>query len=303
MQKIVPHLWFDKEAVEATKFYTEIFGDDSKILSTTRLSGTPSGEVDIVRFTLCRFEFQAISAGPYFKPTPAISFFVNFDPSREENALEKLNALWDKLLVGGNVLMPLEKYFYSERYGWIEDKYGFSWQLMLTDPKGEERPKIVPSLLYANKRFGQAEEAMNYYLEVFKDSPLSKKGNIYKYPDTEGPNVGATMYGDYMLVGMWIAAMDGPGSHDFDFNEAVSLIINCEDQTEIDYFTEKLSHVPEAEQCGWVKDRFGISWQIVPKAMGEMMESGSPDQIERLTKAFLTMKKFDLAKLEEAFRG
>lgn len=91
--------------------------------------------------------------------------------------------------------------------------------------------------------------------------------------------------------------------HKFNFNEATSLMVICRDQAEIDYFWEKLSAHPEAEQCGWLKDKFGVSWQIVPFRMDEMMNKGTPEQIERVTKAFLIMKKFDLKELEKAFRG
>ncbi|HEX3583126.1 MAG TPA: VOC family protein, partial [Thermoanaerobaculia bacterium] len=91
--------------------------------------------------------------------------------------------------------------------------------------------------------------------------------------------------------------------HKFRFNEAISLIVHCDDQQEIDYYWERLSADPKAEQCGWLKDRYGVSWQVTPRAMERMLGEGTPEQIDRVTKAFLPMKKFDLAKLEDAFRG
>jgi len=153
MQKITPHLWFDKEAKEAAEFYTAVF-PDSKIINITTLHNTPSGDCDVVSFVLSGQPFMAISAGPLFK-----------------------------------------------------------------------------------------------------------------------------------------------------FNEAISFRVDCATQKEIDYYWEKLSADPKAEQCGWCKDKYGLSWQIVPKAMDEMMSQGTPEQIDRVTQAFLPMIKFDIAKLQKAYEG
>lgn len=301
MQKIIPHLWFDKEAKEAAEFYVSVFGGNSKASSVTTLHDTPSGDADIVPFTLWDYEFLSISAGPFFKPTPAISFMVNFDPSQDPDAVEKINEIWEKLSEGGKVMMALDKYPFSKRYGWCADKYGFSWQLILTNPEGEERPRIIPAMLFVNEKCGKAEEASEFYLSMFKDS---KRGALAKYPAGSEPNKeGSVMFTDFKLEGQWFAAMDGGGKHDFDFNEAVSLIVNCEDQNELDYYWDKLSAVPEAEQCGWLKDQYGVSWQIVPKAMSEMMATKDKAALERVTQAFLKMKKFDLAKLKKAYEG
>ncbi len=167
-QKIVPHLWYDKEAREAARFYCSVF-PDSRVTSITTLHDTPSGDCDIVSFTLTGQSFMAISASSLFQFNPSISFILNFDPSRDERSRENLNALWDDLARGGTVIMPLDKYPFSERYGWIQDKYGISWQLILSDPSGEERPFITPSLLFVGDVCGKAEEAINYYLSVFRN--------------------------------------------------------------------------------------------------------------------------------------
>ncbi len=111
------------------------------------------------------------------------------------------------------------------------------------------------------------------------------------------------MFADFMLENQWFACMDGAGEHDFVFNEAVSFIVSCTSQDEIDAYWSKLSAVPEAEQCGWLKDKFGISWQIVPAVMNEMMEKGTREQIDRVTQAFLKMKKFDISALKKAYEG
>ena len=226
---------------------------------------------------------------------------VNFDPSRDPNARENLDKAWGKLSEGGKALMPLQEYPFSKRFGWVEDKYGLSWQLILTNPEGEERPFIIPALMFAGKKAGQAEDALNFYLSVFK---RTKKGSILRFPKGMEPDKeGTVQFADLMVEGTWFALMDSAYEHGFDFNEAVSFIVNCEDQKSIDYYWEKLSAVPEAEQCGWLKDKFGVSWQIVPTAMDEMMASGTREQIDRVTQAFLPMKKIIIADLEKAYKG
>ncbi|PFO06569.1 hypothetical protein COJ85_06550 [Bacillus sp. AFS076308] len=299
-QKIVPHLWYDKEAKEAVEFYSSIF-PDSKITDVTTIQDTPSGDSDIVSFELWEHKFMAISAGPFFKINPSVSFIVNFDPSREKDAKEKINEVWNKLSEGGTALMPLDKYPFSQKYGWIQDKYGLSWQLILSNPEGEERPTFVPSLLFVGDKCGNAEEAINFYLSVFKNS---KQGLITRYPKGMEPDKeGTIMFSDFMLEDQWFAAMDSAKKHKFSFNEAISFMVYCETQEEIDYYWERLSAVPEAEQCGWLKDKYGISWQIVPSEMDEMMRNATPEQLARLTKAFLKMKKFELVKLQRAYMG
>ena len=300
MQKITPHLWFDKEAKDAAEFYTSLF-PNSKVTNITTLHDTPSGDSDIVSFELAGQQFMAISAGPLFKFNPSVSFIVNFDPSREKDARENIDVVWKKLSQGGTTLMPLQQYPFSERYGWVQDKYGLSWQLILSDPKGEERPFIIPSLMFVGAMCGKAEEAINFYLSVFKDSRM---GAMHRYSTGQEPDEpGTVMFADFMLLGQWFAAMDSAREHHFAFNEAVSFMVNCETQEEIDYYWERLSAVPEAEQCGWLKDKYGLSWQIVPTAMDEMLKDKDEKKIARVTEAFLKMKKFDLAELQKAYEG
>lgn len=299
-QKIVPHLWYDKEAKEAAEFYASIF-PESKITNVTTIRNTPSGDSDMVSFELWGEKFMAISAGPFFKINPSISFIVNFDPSREKDAREKINEVWDKLSEGGTVLMPLDQYPFSERYGWIQDQYGLSWQLILSNPEGEERPAIVPSLLFVGDQCGKAEEAMRFYLSIFKNA---MEGHIARYPKGMEPDKeGTIMFSEFMLENQWFTAMDSAHDHKFSFNEAISFMVYCDTQEEIDYYWDKLSAVPESEQCGWLKDKFGVSWQIVPKEMDEIMSKSTPEQINHINKAVLKMKKIDIAELHKAYKG
>ncbi len=298
MQKIIPHLWYDKEAKESAEFYVSVFGKNSKVTSVKTITDTPSGDCDIVSFELWGTKFQSISAGPYFKVNPSISFMINFDPSQDADAKTHIDEMWARLCEGGKVLMELQKYPFSEHYGWVQDKFGVSWQLILTNPEGEERPLIVPSMLFTGSVCGKAEEASEYYLSVFKGS---MRGTLARYPKGIEPNKeGTIMFTDFKILGQWFAAMDSGLEHGFNFNEAVSLIIECDDQEEIDYYWQKLSAVPESEQCGWCKDQFGISWQISPKRLGELMSDPDEEKVNRVTQAFLKMKKFNIAELERA---
>lgn len=301
MQKIVPHLWFDTQAKEAAEFYVSAFGNDSKITHVSVLHDTPSGDCDIVSFDLCGYSFMAISAGPMFKINPSISFMLNFDPSKDKEARKNLDALWKKLSDGGKPLMPLDTYPFSERYGWIQDKFGVSWQLILTKPEGEPRPFIIPSLMFTGDRTGEAGDAMDFYVSVFKNS---QRGMSAPYPPGAAPEKAAKlMFAEFMLEGQWFAAMDSGHMHTFGFNEAVSLLVRCKDQKEIDTYWSKLSAVPESEQCGWLKDKYGLVWQIAPVELDTMMQSGDQEKINRVTQAFLQMKKFDVATLKKAYEG
>lgn len=297
MKNIVPHLWFDKEARASAEFYVSIF-PESKITHVQTIYGTPSGDCDILAFELWGQPFMSISAGPFFKINPSISFMVNFDPSQDPQAATRIDEIWNKLADGGKALMPIGEYPFSKRYGWIEDKFGVSWQLILTNPAGEPRPTIMPALLFTQAANGKTEEATNYYLSVFKDA---KRGTLAHYPANANPDqAGNVMFTDFCVQGQWFIAMDGGNAHDFTFTEAVSLMVQCDSQEEIDYFWQALSAVPAAEQCGWVKDKYGISWQIVPANMDELMKGENAEATQRKTQAMLGMKKLDIEGLRKA---
>lgn len=305
MQKIIPHLWFDKEATEAAAFYTSIF-PESQIISTTIISNTPSGDCDIVSFKLWGKEFMAISAGPLFKFTPATSFIINYGPlffggdteEATQAARQSIEQAWQQLNDGGKAMMPLQEYPFSKYYGWVQDKYGISWQLMLTNPQEKQRPPIVPSLMFTGDNAGRAEEAIKFYTDIFRDAEI---GNLHRYPAGMTPDQeGSIMFGDFRLEDTWFAAMDSAHKHGFAFSEATSFLVTCADQQEIDYYWEQLSAVPEAEQCGWLKDKFGLSWQISSAEMETLMREGSQEQIDRITEAFMPMKKIEIAKIREA---
>lgn len=298
MQKITPHLWFDTQAPEAAEFYTSAFrevfeseAEQSRIKNTATIHNTPSGSVDIVTIDLLGYEFQMISAGPLFTFNPSISFVVACRTEAE------VDALWEKLSPGSISLMELGAYPFSKRYAWLQDRFGLSWQIMFM---GEipVTQRIIPVTMFVGKVYGQARSAVEFYTSLF---PNSEIGMVLEYGEGEEPDKAGTIkHVNFALAGQKFGAMDSALPHDFGFNEAISFIVHCDTQEEIDFYWEKLSAVPEAEQCGWLKDKFGLSWQIVPTSMDEIMNQNDPEKIDRVTQAFLKMKKFDIAKLKEA---
>ncbi len=278
-QKIVPNLWCNGTAQECVDFYVSIF-PESNIISTEYYPTTAeggladfqknmAGQVLTIEYSLAGYECVAINAGSEFQLNPSISFMLNFDPSRDTNAEMQLNELWQKLSVGGREHMPLDSYPFSQRYGWIEDKFGVNWQLILTNPEGEPRPFIIPSLMFSQQQTNKAKEAIDYYTTVFQNAKL---GTVAQYIQATGPaKAGAVQFADFTLAGQWFAAMDTAVEQNFTFNEALSFAVMCKDQSEIDYFWDKLSNVPEAEQCGWCKDKYGVSWQITPENVNDLL--------------------------------
>ncbi|MEA4870063.1 hypothetical protein SDC9_94478 [bioreactor metagenome] len=293
MQQIIPHLWYDTGAAEAANLYVSLF-ENSRILQVTTLHGTPSGDVDTVDFELAGVRFAAISAGPYFALNSAISLMVTC------RSVEEVDRLYAALSEGATELMPLGEYPFSKRYAWLADRFGLNWQFTYFETD-EIAQKIRPNLLFANEVCGKAGEAFTFYASVF---PGSVPGYVNHYLPGEARNDCAKInYSELTLLGHQFVAMDhGLGEGD-PFNEAFSFMVLCKNQQEIDYYWEKLSFVPEAEQCGWLKDPFGLSWQIVPENMGNQLAAATPEQRARMTEAFLSMKKLDIAALEQARLG
>ena len=306
MTSISPCLWFDDQAEAAAACYTDLFPDAS-ITGTARYpehvenpSGKPPGSVMTVAFEVAGVPFTALNGGPTIAPNPSISFMLHFDPGRDPEAREHLEATWEALSAGGSPLMPLDEYPFSDLYGWVEDRFGVSWQLILSDPEGEDRPFLVPSLLFVGDVAGRAEEAMDWYTTVFEDA---RRGATARYPPGMAPErEGTLMFADFTLAGQWFACMDSAQEHEFAFGEGISLAVRCADQDEADHYWEALAaDGGEAGQCGWLEDRFGVSWQVVPERVDELLAAGDAGA-ERAFEAMLGQQKLDLAALEAAYR-
>ncbi len=300
-RKIVPTLWFDRQAEEAAGFYVSLF-EDSEVGAPIRaakagfeIHGLAEGTVMSIPFRLAGLPFVGINGGPLFKFTPAISFLVACRTAAE------VDPLWDRLSAGGAPLMELGEYPFSPRYGWTEDRYGLSWQVMAVGEKPISQ-KIVPTLMYAGPLAGKAEDAVRLYTSVFENSAI---GEIMRYgPGDEPDKEGTIRRAGFSLEGQEFGAMDSAYPHAFGFTEAVSFMRRCETQTEIDRFWAVLTGDGGQESmCGWLKDKFGVSWQIAPSRLDEMLRDPDPAKVERVTDAFLKMRKFDIATLEKAYRG
>jgi predicted 3-demethylubiquinone-9 3-methyltransferase (glyoxalase superfamily) len=293
MQKITPHLWYDKEAEEAANLYKSTF-KDAEITQKTTLNNTPSGTAQLITMKIMGQTFTLLNGGPYYKFNPSTSFLVTCKTRDEVDKYCK------QLSANGSALMELGEYPFSSRYAWIQDKYGLSWQIMLADIH-DAKQRITPTLMFVGDVCGKAEEAINLYTSIFHDSKIE---GILRYqagmqPDKEG----TIQHAGFTLESQAFAAMDSAHEHKFSFNEAISLMINCESQTEVDYYWEKLSADPKAEQCGWLKDKYGLSWQVVPTILAEMLRKGDKESVARVTEAFLKMKKFDIKALRKAYEG
>ncbi|MBD7957406.1 VOC family protein [Microbacterium sp. Sa4CUA7] len=300
MQKIVPNIWFNRNAAEAAAFYTAAFpGATSSVTARYPDEGLPGFQSEFAGAELAidveidGYRLTLINAGPEFTPNPSVSFTLNFDPllfhGHADAARSRLDAVWGSLVEGGTVMMELREYPHSPRYGWVQDRYGVSWQLSLGDSGGDPRPFLMPSLLFGGTAQNQARDAVEFYTSLFD---RSRVGLMVEYTEQTGPaTAGVVMFSDFQLEGQWFTAMDSAVVQDESFTCGVSLEVRCRDQGEIDRLWHALTAVPEAEQCGWLADRFGLSWQIVPENMGELMRH--PGAYARM----LEMRKLVIAEL------
>lgn len=276
MHKIYPCLWFDHEAADAAAYYCSIFSD-SKIGKSNPMVST---------WDIHNQHFMGLNGGPQYKMNSSISIFASFE--HESELEEKYNAL----INGGSVLMPLASYPWSAKYAWIKDKYGLNWQLMTM--KGQYSPVMLwPSLLFANTQYGNAKKALDFYTSVFSKHQIFTT-QFYDEKDTPpGQKPGAVKYAQFTLNDSLLSLMDGPGDHNFDFNEGISLVIHCDTQDEIDYYWAALiSDNGSESMCGWLKDPFGVSWQVVPTILGDLMTDSA--KAPKVGAALLKMRKLDI---------
>lgn len=282
MQKITPFLWFDNQAEEAINFYVSVF-NNSMIVHANR---DPEGNLFTATFQLEGQEFMALNGGPQFIFTPAVSFFVTCATTAE------IDDLWQKLSESGKVLMPLDAYPFSKKFGWLEDRYGLTWQLNV----GSGSQKITSFFMYVGDQ-GQAEEAIKLYTSLFADAHLN---HIERFAEGEGGVVGTVKLASFTLHGQQFMAMDGGAGHMFTFTEANSFFVNCDTQAEVDELWQRFTEEGEESMCGWLKDKYGVSWQIIPAALMEMLGDEDPEKAKRVMDAMLQMQKIDVQKLEEA---
>ncbi len=297
-QKIVPNLWFDNQAEEAVNFYTSIFENSGVNISSRypeagqEIHQQKTGSIMTIDFHLSGYNMLALNGGPHFKFNSSISFFAI---CKDE---EETNRIWNQLLEGGEALMLLDSYEWSPKYGWPQDRYGLNWQLMLETGETSAQ-KIIALLFFTGEKHRKAEEAVRFYASVFDNSSFQ---GILKYAEEDENEYarGAVKHIQFQLEGETFMAMDSGIENNFPFNEAISFIVKCENQVEIDLYWEKLTTGGDsrAQQCGWLKDKFGVFWQVVPVGMEEILNHPDKEKANRAMEAMLKMKKINLDRLQ-----
>jgi predicted 3-demethylubiquinone-9 3-methyltransferase (glyoxalase superfamily) len=289
MQKITPFLWFDTQAEEAARLYTSLF-KNAKIGAIRRYGDAgpgPKGAVMTLTFELEGTSFMALNGGPLYTFTPSLSLFASFTTAQE------IDAAWKKLTEGGKVLMELQKYPFSEKFGWVSDRFGLSWQLNLGGPS----TRVTPFFMFVGKQHGRTEEAMKFWGSLFRDSKIEQ---VERYAAGEPGAMGAVKHARFTLAGQQFMAMESNAEHAFSFTPGFSLYVDCRTQEEVDELWEKLSAGGSNGQCGWLEDRYGVSWQVVPSALGELLGDPDPARAQRVMQAMLKMKKLVIRELQEA---
>ena len=276
---LYPCLWFDGNANEAATFYCAIFNNSRVIIDTPM----------VVNFELCGQKFMGLNGGPQFRPNPSISFFVVCETEKEADDI------WEKLSENGMVLMALDKYPWSERYGWIQDRFGISWQLSFGKLENVGQ-KLSPTLMFTGKYAGKAEEAIRFYTSVFSGSSVT---GILKYTANDDDIEGTVKHAQFRLKDQVFMAMDSSIAHSFEFNEGISLVAECKNQEEIDYYWDKLTKNGEESRCGWLKDQYGVSWQIIPAILSKLMSDQK--KFPAVMNAVLEMKKLSIEPLMQAY--
>ena len=272
---IYPCLWFNGQAKAAAELYCTVF-ENSAITADTPM---------VVNFKIDGKKIMGLNGGPMFTINPSISLFVTCQTS------EEIEKIWSKLIDGGKAMMQLNKYPWSEKYGWVVDKFGMTWQLMLDKVPGAHQ-KIIPALLFTGDQYGKAQAAIHHYTSIFENSATH---HLELYNDGEEQLKGNLKFGHFTLCNEVFAAMDGPGNHEFNFNEAVSFVVSCDTQEEIDKYWNRLTEDGQESRCGWLKDKFGVSWQIIPSVLGELMTNGA--KASGVMAEVLKMKKINIQTL------
>ncbi len=276
---IYPCITLKNQVSEASSFYIDVFGD-GKISQISPW---------VVQIELSGQKFMFLNEGPTSTPNPSISFMVMCESA------EEAEKYWNKLIEDGTALMPLDSYPWSTKYGWLQDQYGVSWQLY-TGEENSFAQKFCPTLMFTGENAGKASEAINFYTQVFPNSIVE---GILKYSPEDGENIDFVKHAQFTINGYIAMAMDSSTPHGFSFNDATSFVIECESQAEIDGYWNKLTSKGGQEvACGWLADKYGISWQVIPKVLGQLVSDA--ERAPRVMDALMKMKKLVIADLESA---
>lgn len=278
-ENITPCFWYNGQAKEAAALYCSVFAD-AKITSQSPI---------VTAITISGHNITLLDGGPMYQPNPSISFFYICEKE------EELHKIWDAFSKEGTVLMPLDQYPWSEKYGWVSDKFGISWQLALGNIS-DVGQKITPCLMFTGKQYGKADEAIAHYSSIFKNATVD---GILRYGANESPDEeGKVKHAQLSFNGQKFMIMESAAPHNFSFTEGVSLTVYCETQKEIDYYWEKLTESGAESMCGWLKDKFGVSWQIIPTVLSKIMSE--PAKAGKAAQAFMAMRKLNIEQIVQA---
>ena len=283
---IFPCLWFDGNGREAAEFYTTTF--NGKITVDTPM---------VQNIELFGQKIMLLDGGSQFQKNASISLMVICLSETE------IDNCWNALSTGGKILMPLEKYPFAEKYGWIRDKFGTTWQLIFGDiPENAQR--MVPTLMFVNENNGRAKEAMDFYTQIFPNSKI--EGILtYKEGGEKEAHPENVQHAEFLIDGYKFGCMDSSLNHQFNFSEGISLVKLTDNQTETDYLWNSLiSDGGNESRCGWLKDKFGVSWQIVPKRLLELgIFAEDPIKGQKAFQAMLKMTKINIQEIENAYNS
>ncbi|WP_241285534.1 VOC family protein [Chryseobacterium arthrosphaerae] len=284
---IFPCLWYDGDAKQSAEFYCNVFGGEIT-------ADTPV----VMNIDLFGQRLMLLNGGPQFKKNASVSFMVICETEDE------VQKYWDRLLDGGVALMELGSYSWSKKYGWVRDRYGVTWQLFLGEKSGDQ--KIVPTLMFIHQNNGKAKEAMELYTKIFPDSSI---GNILTYgAGGEGHDIQEpaenVQHAHFVINNYSLFCMDNSYDHQFDFNEGISMVVMTDDQKQTDdYWNALTADGGRESMCGWLKDKYGFSWQIVPKRLIQLMNDSDQEKAYKVVQAMMKMQKIIIQDLEDAYNS
>jgi predicted 3-demethylubiquinone-9 3-methyltransferase (glyoxalase superfamily) len=278
-EKITPCLWYDNGAQEAANLYCSVFAD-TKIASQSPI---------VTELNVAGQSITLLDGGPMYQPNASISFYYCCKNEQE------LNSIWNAFAQEGTVVTPVGKQYWCDLYGWVIDKFGISWQLAVEQVTGQ---KITPYLLFTGEMYGQAEAAIAHYSSIFHNAEVK---SLTRFGQEDGDAEGKVRHAELTIDGQVFMLMDSMFAPDLRFSEGVSLTIHCETQEEIDYYWSHLTQGGEESMCGWLKDKFGVSWQVIPNILGKLMSD--PEKAGKAAQAFMSMRKFNIEQIVQASIG
>lgn len=277
-RKITPCLWYNAQAKEAATLYCSAF-TNSKITAQSPI---------VTEINVSGQSITLLDGGPMYRPNASISFYYNCETP------EEFDRIWNAFTKEGTILITAGKYPWSEKYGWVSDKFGVSWQLGISKTKISD--KIIPCLMFTGDQYGRADQAIAHYTKIFENS---KVDSIQRYSGNEQPDQeGKIKHGEILINGQRFMLLESAQSHGVEFSEGISFTIHCETQQQIDYYWEKLTESGEESMCGWLKDKFGVSWQIIPTVLSKLMSD--PAKAGKAAQAFMAMRKMNIEQIVQA---